>query len=479
MEPTEVEVRAEAIKAEANRLFAEKHYEGAIKQYTEAILLNPSVQAYYTNRALAHIKTESFGFAVNDADEAIKLDPTFSKAYYRRATANMGMMRFKEALADLRNVIKYSPRDPDARQKFDECQKIVRRIEFEKAIASDDIVKSAVEALGDIDSIIVEPSYDGPSFEEGLTPEFVKELMEHFKKQKLLHKKYVYKILVEAKKRFTAMKSLVHVAVPEDGRIIVCGDTHGQYFDLLHIFELNGLPSPTNAFLFNGDFVDRGSFSVEVIMTLLAWTLAYDEPVMFLSRGNHESLNMNEMYGFKGEVVAKYTPAAFNVFTEVFNAMPLVHVIGNKVFVVHGGLPSEDGVTLEAIERINRFRQPTGNDVMNDLLWADPQEHPGRGPSKRGTGLQFGPDVTERFCKLNNLDVIIRSHEVKEEGYEMAHGGKCITVFSAPNYCDAVGNLGAYIIIKPDLELKIEQFKAVPHPNVPPMKYSPMRGFGG
>ncbi|ORZ33942.1 Metallo-dependent phosphatase-like protein [Catenaria anguillulae PL171] len=427
----EVIARAEALKVEANKLFKDHHFQAAISAYDQAIELNPNVAAYYSNRALAHIRMESFGYAVSDADKALEVDPTF----------------------------------------------------FEKAIASDEDVRSAVDALGDIDSIVVEESYAGPRLEADgtVTPEFVLALMDHFKDQKMLHKKFAYQILVQAKRRFEAMKSLIHIAVPSSGRLTICGDTHGQFYDLLHIFELNGVPSPTNTYLFNGDMVDRGSFSVEIIFTLLAWSLAYPDPdcVVYMARGNHEALDMNRMYGFEGEVKHKFNPATFNVFTEVFNAMPLVHIVSEKLFVVHGGLPSTDGVTLEQIEKINRFRQPTGNDIMNDLLWADPQEHPGRGPSKRGTGFQFGPDVTRRFLELNNLDMVIRSHEVKENGYEITHDGKCVTIFSAPNYCDAVGNLGAYIHVSPSLELKYEQFEAVPHPDVSPMKYSPMRGFGG
>ncbi|KAJ3354112.1 Serine/threonine-protein phosphatase 5 [Allomyces javanicus] len=474
---SENQIRAEALKNEANKLFAEKHYEAAIKQYTEAIEADPTVPAFYTNRALAYIRTESFGLALSDADKAIELNPSFAKAYYRRATANMSMLKFKEAQRDLKTVVKLNPRDPDATQKLDECSKIVRRIEFEKAIAGDEVTKSPFDALGDIDAIVVEPSYDGPHIaDSGIDREFVVKLMDHFKKEKKLHRKYAYKILKATTDLFRSYKSLVNVSVPENGRLTVCGDTHGQYYDLCHIFELNGLPSPTNAYLFNGDFVDRGSFSIEVIFTLLAWKLVHPDQ-FHLTRGNHETIDMNKMYGFEGECRAKFNVAAFNAFTELFNAIPIANVINDKIFVVHGGLPSQDNVTLDMIRQIDRFKQPAGNDLMTDLLWADPQPFMGRGRSKRGTGFQFGPDITEDFLSRNGLDLVIRSHEVKEAGYEIAHGGKCVTIFSAPNYCDAVGNLGAYIVITPDLKLKYEQFSAVPHPNIGPMKYSPLRGF--
>jgi serine/threonine-protein phosphatase 5 len=115
---------------------------------------------------------------------------------------------------------------------------------------------------------------------------------------------------------------------------------------------------------------------------------------------------------------------------------------------------------------------------MTELLWADPQPQMGRSPSKRGVGLQFGPDVTAAFCELNNLKMIIRSHEVKDKGYEITHDGKLVTIFSAPNYCDSVNNLGAYIHITPDLEMEYIQFSAVPHPPIGPMKYASSM-FGG
>lgn len=117
---------------------------------------------------------------------------------------------------------------------------------------------------------------------------------------------------------------------------------------------------------------------------------------------------------------------------------------------------------------------------MCELLWSDPQPLPGRGISQRGVGLRFGPDVTEEFCKTNGLMMIIRSHEVKQDGYEIAHNGKCVTIFSAPNYCDASGNKGAYIHITPDLSVSYHQFEAVFHPPPGAMKYAQMgMGMGG
>ncbi|KAL2915985.1 Palmitoyl-protein thioesterase 1 [Polyrhizophydium stewartii] len=466
-----------SIKNEANKLFAAKHFEEAIEKYTLAISYNPKIAAYYANRAFAYIKQELYAAAIADATDAINIDPTYVKGYYRRAVGNMALGKLKEAIKDLRAVCKASPQDRDARTKLSQCEKELKRIEFEKAINFEENKVSALERIGNVDDIIVEESYDGPRLpESGITLEFVKDLLEYMKAQKQLHRKYALKIMIQVKELLEKLPPIVDVTIPEDAKITVCGDIHGQFYDLLNIFELNGLPSPTNMYLWNGDFVDRGSFSVECILTLFSFKLLYPNAV-YLSRGNHETDDMNRTYGFEGEVKAKYSNLTFRLFSEIFNALPIGNIIQSKILVVHGGLFSRDDVTIDDLRKIDRFRQPGGDGLMFELLWSDPQPQFGRAPSKRGAGVQFGPDVTEKFLELNNLDLLIRSHEVKAGGYEVAHGGKCITIFSAPNYCDSGDNLGAYIHITPDCKLKYHQFAAVPHPPVGPMKYAMMGGF--
>lgn len=182
---------------------------------------------------------------------------------------------------------------------------------------------------------------------------------------------------------------------------------------------------------------------------------------------------MNQIYGFEGEVKAKYTAQMYELFSEVFEWLPLAQCINGKVLIMHGGLFSEDGVTLDDIRKIERNRQPPDSGPMCDLLWSDPQPQNGRSVSKRGVSCQFGPDITKAFLEENHLDYIIRSHEVKAEGYEVAHGGRCVTVFSAPNYCDQMGNKASYIHLRgSDLRPQFHQFTAVPHPNVKPMAYA-------
>ena len=206
----------------------------------------------------------------------------------------------------------------------------------------------------------------------------------------------------------------------------------GQFFDLLEIFNRNGYPSDTHHYLFNGDFVDRGSWSTEIALLLYAYKWLRPKQ-FFLNRGNHETDDMNRVYGFEGECKAKYNERLFKVFSESFSALPLATVIGKKYFVVHGGLFSDDNVSLDDIRKLNRHtqKQPGQQGLMMEMLWTDPQTAKGRGPSKRGVGMQFGPDVTKRFCEKNGLEAIIRSHEVRMEGYEVEHDGRCITGMDA------------------------------------------------
>ncbi|EFN74272.1 Serine/threonine-protein phosphatase 5 [Camponotus floridanus] len=380
---TEVTKKAEFFKEEANVYFKNQVYDKAIELYTKAIELNPSVAVYYGNRSIAYLRTECFGYALTDASKAIELDRNYVKGYYRRAAAYMSLGKFKLALTDYRTVVKARPNDKDANERF---------VEF------------------------IEDEYTGPKLVDGkVTLQFMQDLLQWYKNQNKLHRKYAYKILLDVKSWFMAQPSLVDITIPEDSKFTICGDIHG----------------------------------------------------------NHESATMNQMYGFDGEVKAKYSTQMAELFTEVYNWLPLAHCLNNKVLVMHGGLFSRDDVTLQEIREIDRNRQPPDEGLMCELLWSDPQPQKGRAPSKRGVGVQFGPDVTQNFLRINSLDYIVRSHEVKNDGYEVGHDGKCITVFSAPNYCDTMGNRGAFITLNgKDMKPYFTSYEAMPHPNVRPMAYA-------
>lgn len=395
-------------------------------------------------------------------------------------------------MKDFKVVVRKEPRNSDAKLKLAECEKIVKRVEFLRAIEIGD-PPSAFEGL-DIDSIEVESNYDGIKLGQEMTSEFINDMINRFKNGKKIHKKYVYQIIASVKKIVYDEPTMVEMEVKEGQKLTVCGDTHGQFFDLLEIFRLNGFPSDSHLYLFNGDFVDRGSWSTEIALLLYAYKWLRPT-AFFLNRGNHETDDMNRVYGFEGECKAKYNERVFKLFSESFSALPLATLIGKKYFTLHGGLFSDDKTTLDDVRKLNRHqqRQPGQQGLMMEMLWTDPQPTPGRGPSKRGVGLQFGPDVTRRFCENNGLDAVIRSHEVRMEGYEVEHDGRCITgeylvptspditnfvpVFSAPKYCDSTENKGAYINIGPEHRLEYHKFDAVPHPDIKPMVIDLLESF--
>ena len=340
--------------------------------------------------------------------------------------ANTAILNSREALKDFKTVVKKEPANKDAKLKLAECEKIVKHVEFLRAIEVGD-PPSAFEGL-DIDAIAVDAKYDGAKLGSEITPEFIEDMIERFKNGQKLHRKYVYQIIAAVKKIVYDEPTMVEMGVPEDHQLTVCGDTHGQFFDLLELFRLNGFPTESHYYLFNGDFVDRGSWSTEIVLLLYAYKWLRPK-AFFLNRGNHETDDMNRVYGFEGECKAKYNEKTFKLFSESFSALPLATLIGKKYFTLHGGLFSDDKISLNDIRKLNRHqqRQPGQQGLMMEMLWTDPQTMPGRGPSKRGVGLQFGPDVTKRFCEANGLDAVIRSHEVRMEGYEVEHDGRCIT----------------------------------------------------
>jgi len=464
-------MHADLKKDEGNAYFKDGRYSEAVICYTEAIEGDPEKPAYYTNRAACHLKMENHGLAIADATIALELDKTFVKAYYRRGSAYMALGKYKSALKDFKSVRQLKPNDKDAVEKFKAADKEVKREAFEKAIHTEDKSAIPITERLDVGSIVVEPSYSGPQPSFPLDHEQVLAIAQHMKAQKTLHEKFVMQILIGLHNYLKELPSLVDVPIPEGTHINVCGDTHGQFYDLLNIFDLHGYPSESNPFLFNGDFVDRGSFSLEVVLLLFAWKLLYPEHV-HLTRGNHETLNMNRIYGFEGEVKAKYNMQVFELFTECFHCLPLAYVLGSMIYVTHGGLFSSDDVVLEDIRKVERFREPPDEGIMSEALWSDPQPMPGRSPSKRGVGLSFGPDVTANFIKRNGLKLVVRSHEVKDEGYEVEPGGELITIFSAPNYCDQMGNKGALLRFDHNGDYQVKQFDAVPHPAVRPMAYA-------
>lgn len=480
----------EDFKKVANEHFKMGRYQEAMEFYTKAIDAEPlrkETAVCFGNRSFAACKLEQYGQALMDSNQAIELDPKYIKAYYRRAAANMALNKHRLALDDFKKVaeLQKESSNPDKfiYAKIKECEKLIRRIAFEKAISVETKKEKPLAYTTKCEQIAVESGYDGPRLknDKQVTREFVIELIDYFKESKILHRRYVMEILCQVFKLFVEQPTLVDYHIESNKKFTVVGDIHGQFFDLLNIFKINQLPSEENPYLFNGDIVDRGSFSIECILLLLSFKLLYPKH-FFISRGNHETHTMNQMYGFEGECNYKYSSQIYEFFTQVFQVLPLAHCLigldGNKVqkskvLVMHGGLFSQDNVKLEDIRKIDRNKQPPNEGLMCEILWSDPMPASGRVVSKRGIAIAFGPDVTQSFCKNNNLNYIIRSHEVKQNGYEVAHCGQCVTVFSAPNYCDTMGNDGAIIRLRgPDLEPDYVRFSAAPHPDMKPMAYA-------
>ncbi|ELQ74818.1 Serine-threonine phosphatase 2B, catalytic subunit [Trachipleistophora hominis] len=255
----------------------------------------------------------------------------------------------------------------------------------------------------------------------------------------------------------------------------IFGDIHGQYYDLLKIIKNINFDHETVVFV--GDYVDRGSFSSEVFLFLMALKLAYPKNVILL-RGNHESSEMTRYFSFKKECDIKYSNNMYKEFLSAFRALPLCAVVMKKIFCVHGGI-SPDLKEIEDINRFNRFVEPTSNKTMLDLLWADP--HPFYESLET---VYFAPNKNRRcsyfytylavkeFLAANNLWCIVRGHEVQENGYKLYKEyiddvPSVITIFSAPNYCDVYKNRGA--VIKFDGEhIQIKKFKEDEHPFILP-----------
>lgn len=301
-----------------------------------------------------------------------------------------------------------------------------------------------------------------------ITLDHVRKMIVDLTNHTLLPYPAAWRVFTDAMNHLNTLPNVVRLAPPvgarvvngrtiQGGKTIVVGDLHGQLADLLHILRECGMPDDSTFYIFNGDFVDRGPYGVEVLLVLFSLMLSCPKYVA-LNRGNHECDYMNDEYGFDVEVSTKYDRNVFRLIQRCFCALPLATMIGGGIFVVHGGLPRRKGVTIEDIGRIQRFRQipmpehtqPEEDEMFQDLLWSDPWENPGWKESERGAGVQFGPDVTQDFLKTNKLDLVIRSHEEFQKGYEEHHKGNLVTVFSASNYNGPETNKGSWIVLVGD-----------------------------
>ena len=229
--------------------------------------------------------------------------------------------------------------------------------------------------------------------------------------------------------------------------VTVVGDIHGQFYDLIEIFRIGGYSPDTN-YLFLGDYVDRGLFSVETISLLTCLKLRYPTRV-YLIRGNHESRSVTQSYGFYTECDRKYgSPNVWQLFTSMFDFLTLSVVIENEIFCVHGGL-SPSIHSLDQIRIIDRFREIPHEGPMADLVWSDPDPDKDEFMmSPRGAGYTFGLQIVKKFLQINKKDHILRAHQLCQEGYQILFEDRLSTVWSAPNYCYRCANLASILEIR-------------------------------
>eukprot|EP00310_Coccolithus_braarudii_P006856 CAMPEP_0183358902 /NCGR_PEP_ID=MMETSP0164_2-20130417/50688_1 /TAXON_ID=221442 /ORGANISM="Coccolithus pelagicus ssp braarudi, Strain PLY182g" /LENGTH=407 /DNA_ID=CAMNT_0025532903 /DNA_START=84 /DNA_END=1308 /DNA_ORIENTATION=+ len=256
-----------------------------------------------------------------------------------------------------------------------------------------------------------------------------------------------------AREIFMSQPVLLELEAP----IKICGDLHGQYFDLLRLFEYGGFPPDSN-YLFLGDYVDRGKQSLETICLLLAYKIKYPEN-FFLLRGNHECASINRIYGFYDECKRRYSIKLWKTFTDCFNCLPVAAVVDEKILCMHGGLSPD----LKQLSQIGRILRPTDvpdQGLLCDLLWSDPDKDvAGWGENDRGVSYTFGADVVADFLDKHDLDLVCRAHQVVEDGYEFFAKRQLVTVFSAPNYCGEFDNAGAMMSVDDTLMCSFQILK--------------------
>uniref|UniRef100_A0A8C5LGY7 Serine/threonine-protein phosphatase with EF-hands n=1 Tax=Jaculus jaculus TaxID=51337 RepID=A0A8C5LGY7_JACJA len=528
-------------------------------------------------------------FAFQNAEHAFKAAALIQR-WYRRYMARLEMRRRctwsifqsieyagQQDQVKLHDFFSYlvdhfTPRNHNERD-------FLNRMFTEERFAQD----SEMEKSSDFESIEVPDSYTGPRLSFPLLPDQATALVEAFRLKQQLHARYVLNLLYETRKHLAQLPNINRVSTCYSEEITVCGDLHGQLDDLIFIFYKNGLPSPERAYVFNGDFVDRGKESVEILMVLFAFMLVYPKE-FHLNRGNHEDHMVNLRYGFTKEVLHKYKTHGKKILRtlqDVFCWLPLATLVDEKVLVLHGGI--SDRTDLEFLAKLDRHKivstlrckmrkestkqeeekktanqpssaqeptpwflpqsrslpstpfhlrpdkahragrscsipcpgaldrqelsrharrsvdlelercrqqagfpgikeseepsplasgpDPESGELLEptqeewrqvvDILWSDPMAQEGcKANTVRGGGCYFGPDVTEQLLERYSLQLLIRSHECKPEGYEFCHNRKVLTIFSASNYYEVGSNRGAYVKLGPSLTPHIVQYQA-------------------
>ncbi|KAK9462596.1 phosphoprotein phosphatase [Lipomyces oligophaga] len=256
-----------------------------------------------------------------------------------------------------------------------------------------------------------------------------------------------------AREIFLSQPTLIELSPP----VKIVGDIHGQYGDLIRLFEMCGFP-PSSNYLFLGDYVDRGKQGLETILLLLAYKIKYPEN-FFLLRGNHECANVTRVYGFYDECKRRCGIKVWKTFVDCFNTLPIAAIVASKIFCVHGGLSP----VLNSMDEIRGIVRPTDvpdYGLLNDLLWSDPTDTPNEWEdNERGVSYCFGKSAINKFLSKFEFDLVCRAHMVVEDGYEFFNERTLVTVFSAPNYCGEFDNWGAVMSVSEELLCSFELLK--------------------
>ena len=262
---------------------------------------------------------------------------------------------------------------------------------------------------------------------------------------KLLSEDELKYLCIKSMEIFMQESSFLELTAP----IIICGDIHGQYRDLIRLFDFGGSPQKKQ-YLFLGDYVDRGKNSIECIALLLAYKVKYPKNI-YLLRGNHESEMINRTYGFFDECRRRYNLRTWKIFSDCFNWLPIAALVNERILCMHGGI-SPDLQSLNNIKQIVRPTEVPDKGLLCDLLWSDPEKGAEDWASNsRGISVLFNENLVEKALDELDIDLICRAHQVVEEGYEFFAQRKLVTVFSAPNYCGEFDNSGAFMIVNKDL----------------------------
>ncbi|MCJ1276303.1 hypothetical protein MMC21_004108 [Puttea exsequens] len=252
---------------------------------------------------------------------------------------------------------------------------------------------------------------------------------------------------------FLSQPALVELSAP----VKIVGDIHGQYTDLIRLFEMCGFPPQAN-FLFLGDYVDRGKQSLETILLLFCYKLKFPEN-FFMLRGNHECANVTRVYGFYDECKRRCNIKVWKTFIDTFNCLPIAAVVASKIFCVHGGL-SPSLTHMDDIRQIARPTDVPDYGLLNDLLWSDPADMESDWEAnERGVSYCFGKKIIMEFLQKHDFDLVCRAHMVVEDGYEFFNDRILVTVFSAPNYCGEFDNWGAVMSVSSELLCSFELLK--------------------